>query len=300
MNLKKALPSIIILFLLSTMSYAQTKQFSLMNVKDRNIITSMEYISHFSVAAIGGNIPANIDKNMARIDDLQWKTAVTPSANGFKLAKQLQKIKTVFPGPTGKMIYNSENTFESTEGSEILVKNPLAILKKPFSYTFSTNGQSADSLNKGEKIWLTNLPVLDSKMQMLSGLFFTAKIPENLKKGDSWTDSIKTEDYIVANYYTVNNIQGSDLLLTLSNKQINLKNNVSQAVLSGSVNVPTGVSLGITKKAKSYSGQIKVNSQTRLISSMDLSVETESVNTMNSNNTPSKGNASLKVENHIL
>lgn len=253
----------------------------------------------------GGNTPeAPQSSDFVKKDKQTWSTSILQKKNELNLLRELKRIEVSAPGPSGSMKYDSDNTFESTDGAERLVNNKLKILKKKISYhSKSSEWESNEALKDDiENIWVDNFPTL-GKEGVIQGLFFSSILPKNTKQGTTWEETIVRPESEITNTYTIEGKEGSQLTLKLVSKQIflnkNKLNTFTLKPIQGTPNQPLPQRMGSTTNAKKYEGQIVIDPATMFISKMDLAVTTET-NMINGNtSTPRTRNATLLVTNSL-
>ncbi|MBC8988417.1 hypothetical protein H9X96_21920 [Pedobacter sp. N36a] len=251
----------------------------------------------------GGSAPeAMQSSDFVKKDKQTWSTSFSQRNNELSLLRELKRIEVTAPGPSGPMKYDSDNTFESTDGAERLVNNKLKILKKKVSYhSKSSEWETNDALKEDiENIWEDNFPTL-GKEGIVQGLFFSSILPKNTTPGTTWEETIVRPEAEITNTYTIEGKEGNHLTLKLVSKQVflnkNKLNTFTLKPIQGKPIQPLPQKMGSTTNAKKYEGKIVLDPATMFILKMDLAVTTET-NMINGNtSTPRTRNATLSVTN---
>jgi hypothetical protein len=238
----------------------------------------------------------SIGNSSSKTEILTWETKFDKkTSNQIGVEKKLKRAILILDRPFGVLKYDSDNSFESTDGSERLVKKFTDVLNKS-SVMFIEEHKTADTtpnVSKVNKLWNSELPVYESDMYW-NGLIFNVGLPAKIALNNSWNTSMELNDRKIENTFTILKIDGDDLTVSLKSKET-YKDNASKSV--NAEGAPAGISLGLSKKQKTYDGVFYVNAKTMFILSGVFKLETISGLSLNGGSSERKSFSTTKFTN---
>lgn len=244
------------------------------------------------------NAPATAN-GPSKTEKLTWEIAFdSKSAQEIGASKKLKRINFILDRPFGILKYDSENSFESTEGSERLVKKFTDQLGVATTHTSQINDQMFENdgkpASKTDLLWNNNLPVYDGNLYW-NGLIFTLPSAVKAEKGANWTSTLTLPNRTVETLFTITDYNAKTLTITLKSKEI-VK--AAQKGLSAE-GAPAGMSLGLTPKQKAFDGTLTIDTSTGLVLSGKFQIETTSELAINGEQAEKKSYSITTLSNSI-
>jgi len=291
----------VVLLMWSLLSFSQNQVFNPnLNTLGGNKITSViENTSHASNPIAVGDRPADAGQPAASSGPAKnvkatWETVVEKkSDNVFTVSKKLKRIQLAVDGPVGLEKYDSENTFESTDGTQNWVKSYVDVLDKKSIHIVPVTGEAA-GINKTDKVWNTDLPVYEGSYYW-NGLILNPPASIKIEKDTHWNEVVELNDRTIQTEFIVLNIGGNRFSVSVKSTELYKKQN-GQLNAQGA---PDGLMLGLKKKQKTFEGVLQVEAQSLLILNGTLKAETISELSVNGDTSESKTYSNITITNTI-
>jgi len=300
--MKKSLILTIYCSLILNVFIAHSQDHQLTVMAGSKVTSTIENISHPIVIGDDsgtGNNHANAS-GPGKTEKGIWET--TFSENGsipVSASKKLKRIIFTVNGPEGLEKYDSDNSFESTNGAEGWVKKFIQIIGKPSVRTLTEPGGADDKKNaaisKTDNVWNSDLPTYDPSL-FWNGL--TIAIPATLKleKNAEWNIEFALDNGTVRNDFIIIDISKDNLKVKIKSKVI--FNGIDKGSLNAN-GAPAGISLGLQKKEKTFEGVVSVDPKSMLILSGAFQIETVSVLNINGSGSEQKAYSTTIISNSV-
>ncbi|MDN5285383.1 MAG: hypothetical protein JWR38_1657 [Mucilaginibacter sp.] len=210
----------------------------------------------------------------SKTEKLTWETVFENKTEATITAtKKLKRIIFILDRPFGILKYDSDNSFESSDGSERLVKKFTDQLGVPSTRTINgkdnVDEKASAVTSKTDILWNNNLPIYDASFYW-NGLNIT--LPPHLKpeQNASWKTKIELNDKTVENEFVITKADLANLVIAIKSKEV-YKGATTSLNAEGA---PSGISLGLNTKQKTFDGTITVDAKTMFILSGTLKTET--------------------------
>jgi len=286
-------------FLIISSAHGQDLKFAAL--AGRKVTTTVENSSHPVI--IGGDGGAGNNPSAGsgpgKTEKAIWETTFSDkTSTPITASKKLKRIIFSVPGPQGLDKYDSDNTFESTDGAEGWVKNFVQVLGKPSVRNLiadSGNGKIPAAGSNTDNVWNNDLPVYDPSLYW-NGL--TVDVPASLKteKNAEWKTDFTLNYGTVQNEFTIVEVNNDNIKIKLRSKVIFNDSD------KGSINAegaPAGISLGLQKKQKTFEGTVSVDRKSMLLLSGTFQIETVSVLNINGSGSEQKSYSTTVISNSI-
>ncbi|TWJ01441.1 hypothetical protein JN11_01592 [Mucilaginibacter frigoritolerans] len=291
----------VVLLMWSLLSFAQNQVFNPnLNTLGGNKITSViESTSHASSPIAVGDRPADAGQPKASSGPVKnvkatWETVVEKTSdNGFTVSKKLKRIQLAVDGPVGLEKYDSDNTFESTDGTQNWVKSYVDVLDKKSTHTVPATGE-ATAINKTDKVWNNDLPVYESSFYW-NGLILNPPASIKIEKDAHWNEVVELNDRTIQTEFIVANINGNSFSISIKSTELYKKQN-NQLNAQGA---PDGLMLGLKKRQKTFEGALQIDAKSMLILNGTFKTETISDLSVNGDTSESKTYSTITITNTI-
>jgi len=281
----------------------QTADSCLELLNHRKIKSTIEVESQGSVISVGNSDKRPNLPGPAKIDRYTWLFTIDKKEDEYLVKKELSRVEVSASGPVGDIKYDSDNTFESTDDAESMVRSYLPFIKKPYAATFSIKGifvPSGGKNNKADSLYSISIPVLDTSA-FFSGLIFAPNKSLNLADGESWIDSIITTRRVVMTEYTVKKSGDKNITIRFQSSQTFLKQTASQATARNADGSPAALNLNISSVvlSKAHNGEMTVDKATHLITYLTAEITIDLIRSFNGQSSPAKIRSTLAIKNSI-
>ncbi len=289
------IPRIYILILLcGAFLSAQAQNFKFDGLAGKKVISVIENISTpittVGDSGAGGNQPAI--SGPAKTEKATWETTFSAT----NATKKLKRITFSVLGPGGLEKYDSDNSFESTDGAENWVKKFIKIIGKPSVRNLETGGPnskpSADGDNT-DNVWNADLPPYEPSLYW-NGL--VVQFPLKLEKNITWKTELKLAYGVVQNEYTIVETSTDSLKIKMQCKVI--YNDTDKGTLNAN-GAPAGMSFGLQRKQRTFDGFIFIDRRSMLILKGTFQIETVSVLNINGSGSEKKAYSTTTITNSI-
>ena len=294
-----SLAIIFTIVLFSTVCFGQVKKQSFDQLAGRMINSVVQNQTESGTPVQVGNDQVSADIASAasssnKIEKLVWLTTIKEKqTKELEASKELKRIIFILNRPFGKLNYDSDNAFESTDGSERLVKNFTNVLNKP---SLKIIGEVKPASNdKVNLLWNKNLPVFDSSLYW-DGLVFTTPFPAKLEKDVTWNTTLELNDRTVQNMFKILEIDQDKIKVSLNSKEV-LKEVTAKSLNTDGSPVP--VALGMNAKRKEFTGSFVVDRKNMLISTGTFKIQTVSNLSFNGSDSERTSFSTTTINNTI-
>ncbi len=266
------------------------------------IITTIENTSHFSKISIGGEQESGNDQSNepGSKEKTIWETTFNENKLGvISASKTLKRIIYTMDGPQGLEKYDSENTFESTNGTEGWIKELIQVLNKPSVHllldSVGTNNKNNAAL-KTDITWNYNIPVYEPS-KFWNGL--TIEIPSFIKieNNSEWNTEFPIDNGLVQNKFSISEVNSTSFKVKIKSKLTYKKGNENTLTANGA---PSSFAFSTEKKEKTFDGEVLVDAKLMLILKGSFQIEIISILKLNGNETPQKGHSTTTISNVLV
>jgi hypothetical protein len=235
----------------------------------------------------------------SKTEKLTWEIVFeNKNAGTFSASKKLKRINFILDRPFGILKYDSDNSFESTDGSERLVKKFTDQLGNVSTHVLSVKDNTYEKdlavTSKTDLLWNSNLPVYDANLYW-NGLLLILPSSVKLEKGATWKSSVTLPDRSIENLFVVTHFDLNSAQITIKSKEVY----TSEQKSLNAEGAPSGMSLGLKTKQKTFDGTININIKTGLITEGKFQTETISDLSLNGEASERKSYSITNISNTL-
>jgi hypothetical protein len=284
--------TVVLSLLIVSSAYAQNDQ--LASLAGKKITTIIENSSTPVAISEDGSVNPSAASGPAKKEKTIWETTLDKSAP-MTASKKLKRIIFSVPGPEGIEKYDSDNSFESTDGAEDWVKKFVQVLGKPSTRKLVSDN-TPPSNAKTDNAWNSDLPPYDPSLYW-NGLTIERPATVKIEKNERWETNYNLSYGNVQNQFTILETYGDSIKISIKSKILFNDSNKGSLNANGA---PAGMSLGLQKKQTTYEGSVTVDRKSMLILSGMFQIEAISVLNINGSGTDRKSYSSSRFWNTVL
>jgi len=178
----------------------------------------------------------------------------------LQVNRVIKQVKIKIKTKTEEKTYDSENTFDRDQTTQLLGKKYDIYINAPEESIFNLRTNSLESTYQNtmfQNIWEETVrlhPIDEWDYLLLNKSTFSLN--------ESWTDTIKTSKKIFINRYKCTKLDNNQALITLKGQIY--RNNTNQTKDVGEINITTSTN------SENYEGELSVDTNTKLITEINL------------------------------